>query len=79
MPWNVASPSSGEALGLLRRTAPEVAARIPPLADIVAFRHVLVHGYRQVDHVRVWQIIQRDLPRLLAIVTLLLAEVAEPP
>ncbi|GHT72503.1 DUF86 domain-containing protein [Bacteroidia bacterium] len=32
--------------------------------DVVAMRHVLVHGYYQIKDDRVWHIIQNDLPQL---------------
>jgi uncharacterized protein with HEPN domain len=54
----------GEALGQLRRVAPSIAARIPDLAKIIAFRNLLIHGYAAVDPARVWRIVQEDLPTL---------------
>lgn len=38
----------GEALAVLRRSAPEIAARLPDLAAAIALRNVLVHGYAKV-------------------------------
>ena len=35
----------GEALGTLARVDATIAARIPELRDIVAFRNVLIHGF----------------------------------
>ena len=32
--------------------------------DIIAMRHVLVHGYYQVGVLQVWKVIQEDLPLL---------------
>lgn len=46
----------GEALNKLRQVAPELAAEIPDLARIVAFRNVLVHGYASIDDRLVWEI-----------------------
>jgi uncharacterized protein with HEPN domain len=54
----------GEALNRIRRTDPATAARVPEHDDIIAFRNLLIHGYDVVDHARVWQVIQNDLPRL---------------
>jgi uncharacterized protein with HEPN domain len=68
----------GEALAGLRRTFPDVAARIPGLAEIVAFRNALIHGYASIDDGLVWQTIQRDLRPLQAKVEELLRE-APPP
>ena len=53
----------------------EAAARLPrdfclrhpdiPWASITGIRHRLVHGYDNVDWVRVWKTFQNDLPPLL--------------
>lgn len=45
----------GEALNRLRRVDPEVAATVPDLSRIVAFRNVLVHGYAVIDDEIVWE------------------------
>ncbi len=58
----------GEALGQLARVDPMVAARIPDLRQIVAFRNVLIHGYALIDRARVWRAVQLDLPGLRATV-----------
>jgi uncharacterized protein with HEPN domain len=55
----------GEALSNLRRVAPEQAADIPNLAQIIAFRNVLIHAYANVDDRLVWGVVERDLPLLL--------------
>jgi uncharacterized protein with HEPN domain len=65
----------GEALNRIRRTDPATAARVPEHDDIIAFRNLLIHGYDVVDHARVWQVIQEDLPRLQEQVQRLLEEV----
>jgi uncharacterized protein with HEPN domain len=54
----------------------EAAARVPedvkqaesaiPWAAIVAMRNRLIHGYASVDHDIVWQVVQVDLPALVA-------------
>jgi uncharacterized protein with HEPN domain len=54
----------GEALNRIRRTDPDTAARIPEHNDVIAFRNLLIHGYDVLDHARVWEVIQNDLPRL---------------
>jgi uncharacterized protein with HEPN domain len=54
----------GEALHQLARIAPEMAAQLPDLPRIVAFRNVLVHGYAVVDNETVWQAVQDHLPVL---------------
>jgi uncharacterized protein with HEPN domain len=65
----------GEALNRIRRTDPATAARVPEHGDIIAFCNLLIHGYDVVDHARVWQVIQEDLPRLQEQVQTLLEEI----
>jgi uncharacterized protein with HEPN domain len=48
--------------------------------DIIAMRHVMVHGYYQIEDVDVWNIIQNDLPQLREQVKgLLVTESNNPP
>lgn len=54
----------GEALAALRRVDPALAAEIPELPRIVAFRNILVHGYATVDDRLVWGVVERDLAGL---------------
>ena len=54
----------GEAMGRLARVDPETAARITDFRQIIAFRNALIHGYDEIDHARVWLVIQRSLPVL---------------
>src|SRR5690349_17640330 len=54
----------GEALNQLSRSDPALAARIPHLAQVVAFRNILIHGYALVKHETVWSTIQDFLPAL---------------
>jgi uncharacterized protein with HEPN domain len=62
----------GEALVCIRKIAPEVAAMIPDVSQIIGFRNVLVDAYGDVDDIEVWGTIQNDLPRLqLAVADLL--------
>ncbi len=68
----------GEALVGLRRTSPDVAAAITDIAQIVAFRNVLIHGYASVDDYLVWQVIDEHVPKLLADLTAALARAPEP-
>lgn len=68
----------GEALGALRRVAPMLAARMPNLNQIVAFRNILVPMYSEVDNDKVWKTIQCHLPDLRATLERLLAETAGP-
>ena len=54
----------GEALNQLSKLDTAVAARIPDLAQIVAFRNQLIHGYATVNVSTVWNISQTALPAL---------------
>ncbi len=62
----------GEALAQLAKVDPTLAARVPHLPEIVAFRNQLIHGYAVVNHGTVWNVIQDALPMLLASVRVLL-------
>jgi uncharacterized protein with HEPN domain len=54
----------GEALARLARVDESTAQLIPNLPRIIAFRNILVHGYAEIDHARVWLVIEKHLPRL---------------
>ncbi len=62
----------GEALNQLAKLDPALAARIPDVPQIVAFRNQLIHGYATVNPDTVWNIAQNALPGLLAAVQQLL-------
>lgn len=62
----------GEALAQTRRDDPSVAARIPDLHRIVAFRSILIHGYAGADHAIVWDAAHRRLAELLPVIEALL-------
>jgi uncharacterized protein with HEPN domain len=64
----------GEAFAGLRRRAPEVAAMVPDISQIIGFRNILVHAYDTVDAGEVWSTIQNDLPRLRSAVADLLRD-----
>lgn len=64
----------GEALNQLSRVAPELAAKIPELPRIVAFRNILIHGYAMVDDALVWQVVDDRLPELARVMDELLAD-----
>ena len=66
----------GEALNQLSKLDTAVAARIPDLAQIVAFRNQLIHGYATVNVSTVWNISQTALPALRDAVQGLLDELA---
>lgn len=54
----------GEALWRLRSIDAGAATRIHDLDRIVAFRHVLVHGYAAIDDRLVWGIIESRLDQV---------------
>ena len=62
----------GEALNQLAKLDAAMAARIPDVPQIVAFRNQLIHGYATVNPDTVWNIAQNALPGLLAAVQQLL-------
>ncbi len=58
----------GEALNQLAKLDAAMAARIPDVPQVVAFRNQLIHGYATVNPDTVWNIAQNALPGLLAAV-----------
>lgn len=54
----------GEAFAGLRRVDPVLAARIPDLPRVIAFRNVLIHAYATVDDRLVWDVVEQELPTL---------------
>ena len=64
----------GEALNQLSKTDAQLAARIPDLPQVVAFRNQLIHGYATVKTETVWSIIETALPELLTVTHMLLLE-----
>lgn len=64
----------GEAMSQLRRVDPDIAALVPELPRIIAFRNILIHGYASVDNQLVWGVLETDLPSLRATLGRLLAE-----
>lgn len=67
----------GEALSQLAKLDAALAARVPNLPQIVAFRNQLIHGYALVNHSTVWNVVHDSLPPLLACVQILLQELGE--
>jgi uncharacterized protein with HEPN domain len=63
----------GEALAALARAAPDIAISIDDLPRIVGFRNVLIHGYAQIDHAKVWEITTLRLPALTEQLRVILA------
>ena len=64
----------GEALAQLARLDRALAEKIPNLREIIGFRNVLIHGYAAIDPVRVWRVIEENLPQLRAALAELLGE-----
>ena len=55
----------GEALAQLARTDPAAAAQIGEYQRIIAFRNILIHGYAEIDHRIVWNVLELKLPVVL--------------
>jgi len=51
----------GEALNRLSTEDEALAAQIPELGRIVAFRNILIHGYAEIDNALVWQAVTEKL------------------
>ncbi len=64
----------GEVLNRLSKIDLDTVQRIPDYLQIIAFRNVLIHGYDALNHNRVWQIVQENLPSLHSQVLALLDE-----
>ncbi len=56
----------GEALAKLAKADEAVAARISERRRIIAFRNILIHGYADVDHRLVWDVVTTKVPILAA-------------
>ena len=69
-PW----PSLLSGSGRLKASHPEVDWR-----NISAFRNVVVHGYLSIDHQRIWDIVESDLPDLKAKIEAISLELAKNP
>ena len=67
----------GEALNQLAKLDAALAARIPDLPRIVAFRNQLIHGYATVNVSTVWNVAQNALPPLISAVQTLMDELGD--
>jgi len=56
----------GEGLFQLKTYFPHLLARIPESRALIAFRHVLVHGYNQVEDELTWGVIETRVKPALA-------------
>ncbi len=54
----------GEAIVQLKKLEPEAVATLSEAERIIGFRHVLVHGYHELDAGLVWNILKQKLPVL---------------
>lgn len=63
----------GEALSQLRQIDPETAAKVSEIHRVIAFRHVLVHGYGAIDIEVVWSALTTKLDPLIVELEHLLA------
>jgi uncharacterized protein with HEPN domain len=63
----------GEAVACLRKLDETIAGRISEHRRIVAFRIILIHGYADVDHHLVWDIVVSKIPTLRREIAALLA------
>ncbi len=63
----------GEALSQLAKNYPEIAAKVPDLRQIIAFRNILVHGYAAIRLETVWRVVQERLPALQSTLATILA------
>lgn len=52
----------GEALAQLAGTDVATASQISEHKRIIAFRNILIHGYADIDHRIVWNVLQLKLP-----------------
>jgi len=55
----------GEALTQLARTDSATASQIGEYQRIIAFRNILIHGYAEIDHRIVWNVLEIKLPVVL--------------
>lgn len=64
----------GEALSRLAKLDEAVAKRISEYRRIIAFRNILIHGYAEVDHRLVWDVVTTKIPVLCVEVAAMLEE-----
>lgn len=55
----------GEALRQIQKLDPELLAGIEHVQDIIGLRNIVVHAYFDLDHRRLYRIIQGHLPALI--------------
>lgn len=62
----------GEAMSLLKKHHPEVAAEFDQHLAAIGFRNVIVHRYWGIDNRDVWSVMTTEIPALKAVVDRLL-------
>jgi len=55
----------GEALAQLARIDSGTASKVSEYQRIIAFRNILIHGYAEIDHRIVWNVLELKLPVVL--------------
>jgi uncharacterized protein with HEPN domain len=68
---------AGDALGGLRKIAPDLFKQIPDGDLIVGFRNVLAHGYATIDPRKVYEAATSGAPQLLRTIESLLSNLPE--
>ncbi len=64
----------GESLNQLAKVDTALAARVPDLAQIVAFRNQLIHGYATINAATVFNIARNALPGFVEVIQSLMDE-----
>jgi uncharacterized protein with HEPN domain len=54
----------GEALSQAIKLEPDLVNAISEARRVISFRNILIHGYAAVSNEVVWDVLQKDLPRL---------------
>ena len=67
----------GESLRQLQKAAPDWARELPELSQAVAFRNILIHGYKTIDDRTVWRTVKESLPALHASLSALLDKIGD--
>jgi len=69
----------GEALGRLRASDPNTAARVRDIDRIIAMRNVIAHEYGDIDYEILWVAVNHRIPEVLATLGALLQEAGPAP
>jgi uncharacterized protein with HEPN domain len=66
--------TAGEAMSQLAKQFPADAEKLPEWRQIISFRNILVHGYRAIDHRIVYSIASKEVPSLIEVINLMIAQ-----